>query len=242
MVGEDKVIELLNFPGTYEKEQYWYGIDSKKLFLENKKNKNNQWEYFNKNIIYKLNEQGYRCSSFSTIDWSNSVVIMGCSHIFGLGNATEDTIPVLIEESINTNVINMGQLGASSLFQCINAQTLIENNKIPKSIIVLWPDKYRTSYFSDDDKNNIYGIWSMYGKEKYETSKYFEEYIKSSRHVEMMDSYLRMSFKYMWQNIGVNVIEVNSSDITPIDTARDLIHWGVNTNKEVSKLMLKKLI
>ena len=58
----------------------------------------------------------------------------------------------------------------------------------------------------------------------------------------MMDSYLRMSFKYMWQNIGVNVIEVNSSDITPIDTARDLIHWGVNTNKEVSKLMLKKLI
>lgn len=212
---------LLQSPLEFSRFQKWLGTDS----IENS-------QPWNKEITYILTHNGYR---FNPDDLESKHSIMfGCSHVFGLGNAIEDTIPDIISEYLGHPVINLGQRASSNLFQCINAQRIIESGVRPENVFVLWPDSCRTTYFW----NNSVEMCGMWQTVQTKMSPYYKEYLKSESHVNIMDRYLKFSFNSLW---NVPVYSLNINDIEVVDTARDNFHWGPKTNKLVADKFIQLL-
>ena len=127
------------------------GNDSEEKFKQNLKELPDTWKYSTETVTYKLNSHGYRTKQFDIIDWSNSVVILGCSCVFGTGINESDTISSILQKEINTPVINLGIGGTGADFQYNNLLRLKQNNIEPKKIIVLWPNPNRFMYYRSKD-------------------------------------------------------------------------------------------
>jgi hypothetical protein len=108
---------------------------------------------------YKLNSDGYRTAEFKKINWKDSVVIFGCSMVFGEGLDEEQTISYKLSKLINLPVINMGAIGTSIQFSLHNAVILKENFPTPKAVINLWTERNRSIYYSLPVPMN-YGAWN----------------------------------------------------------------------------------
>ena len=90
---------------------------------------------------YKVNSQGYRCPEWTPMpDGKKNVVVLGCSHTFGQGNADDEHWVHFLSQH-NTNRLrywNLGQPGASAdkvvriLYGC-------EKVIYPSIVIVCWP-------------------------------------------------------------------------------------------------------
>jgi len=128
------------------------GNDCEERLIENLKKLPNTWRYATEDITYTMNSHGYRTKQFDNIDWNNSVVILGCSCVFGTGINESDTISSILQEEINTPVINLGIGGTGADFQYNNLMRLKQNNIEPKKVIVLWPNPNRFMYYVEQDK------------------------------------------------------------------------------------------
>lgn len=127
------------------------GSDDEEKLKENLKKLPDTWKYSTEIITYTLNSNGYRTKQLDSIDWNNSVLILGCSCVFGTGINESDTISSILQEEINTPVINLGMGGTGADFQYGNLLRLKQNNIEPKKIIVLWPNPNRFMYYTGKD-------------------------------------------------------------------------------------------
>jgi hypothetical protein len=105
-----------------------------------------------------LNSLNYRCPEFEDVEWDKSVVIFGCSNVFGIGLHDKDTISFQLEQLINRPVINMGVPASSIAYSAFNQLVLAEKNVKPHAVINLWTSISRLTYFSPDYPIHI-GNW-----------------------------------------------------------------------------------
>jgi hypothetical protein len=141
------------------------GSDKKELFEKNLKVEPENWYYRNNEVKYTLNSLGYRTKEFDQIDWKESIVMFGCSHVFGTGVTDEHTIPYFLEKLSGRPVINLGIGGSSIQTMCHNSIILSSILDIPpKGVIFCWTDLTRFNIYNNDyvyhmgnwsDKNNI---------------------------------------------------------------------------------------
>ena len=82
----------------WNKTGHFNGYDSKELFEQHLKSQPDDWVYRYKTVNYTLNTHRYRAPEFDTIDWSKSVVIFGCSNVFGTSLDDNDTISRKLEK------------------------------------------------------------------------------------------------------------------------------------------------
>jgi hypothetical protein len=121
--------------------------DSAKLFSDNLQKQDASWKYRTKEVTYGLNNQSYRAPEWNTIDWENSAVILGCSNVFGIGLAEDETISYQLSLLLNRPVINLG-VGASGMsFAMHNSVLLNKNFPTPWAVINLWSDPFRMHEF-----------------------------------------------------------------------------------------------
>ena len=128
------------------------------------------------NNEYETNGHGYRCQEFKPLpDGGKNVVVLGCSHTFGVGLRQEDiwcTKLSKLTRSKNLRFWNLGQPGASP-DKVVRILYGSEKVLFPKIIIVCWPnisrrerlESYPISLTSDNiflktennltDKNNF---------------------------------------------------------------------------------------
>ena len=92
-------------------------------------------------------------------DWRESIVIFGCSMVYGEGLELEDTIPYHINKQLNVPVVNMGVIGSSMYFSLYN-QMVLKNISQPKAVINIWTEYSRIPYFKTDRVDN-YGPWNI---------------------------------------------------------------------------------
>jgi hypothetical protein len=107
----------------------------------------------------KLNSLNYRAPEFSNINWSESVVIFGCSNVFGVGLNDDETIPYHLEKLLKRPVVNMGVPGSSIAYSVFNQTVLAESNHSPYAVINLWTSINRITYFYEDGPCHI-GPWT----------------------------------------------------------------------------------
>ena len=68
------------------------GTDDHATFERNLQLQPPDWQWRTKKIKYSVNSTGYRCPEWDQIDWSESILIFGCSQVFGIGVDDADTI------------------------------------------------------------------------------------------------------------------------------------------------------
>lgn len=170
----------------------FYGTDSRELFEHNLRVQPEDWIWRNKQVHYTINSQGYRCPEFETIDWSNSILMFGCSYVFAPGVDDSDTMASQLSLLINRPVINLGQGATDDLFQFANSNILYAAGVRPLAVIYLWPGIHRLSEFNDDKSVKNWGSWNCH------LSDMAKHWITNETHVFEFLSYLSLSMRNMW--------------------------------------------
>jgi hypothetical protein len=134
--------------------------DTKELFEENLKTQPADWYYRTHPVKYTLNSLGYRTKEFEDIDWKESIVIFGCSYIFGTGVTDEHTIPYFLEQLSGRPVINMG-IGGSSIQNALHNSIILANSKYPtpKAVVYSFTDLCRFHLYANNAVEHC-GHWT----------------------------------------------------------------------------------
>ena len=209
---------------------------------------------------YKTNSHGYRCPEWEPMpDGKKNVVVLGCSHTFGQGNADNEHWVHHLSQH-NTERLrywNLGQPGCSAdkivriLYGC---EKLID----PRIVIVCWPawsrrerlGKYAESLTSDatqlsvendaTDKNNF--LKNVFFVEKYAEQNNckvfhcfaqdsYEEHIKDCT---VLGEYTLKNCWPYWDKFTARDLHTESS------LASDGVHYGVKHHERFAELFLEK--
>ena len=119
------------------------GDDSFDLYQSNLKSLPIDWHYRSKTISYQANSNGYRAPEWDSVDWSNSVVMFGCSETLGIGLSLDETISSQLSNMLSKPVINMGVGGSSMLFALHNNILLLNNFTTPWAVVNNWSSSDR---------------------------------------------------------------------------------------------------
>jgi len=128
----------------------FYDTDTSELFVENKKKMGKEWIWYDKPITYELNSLGYRMKEFENIDWTNYMMVLGCSHTFGTGMPFEDLFSTRISKNLNMDIVNAAIPGGANNAMLINLNKLLSKKTPPKLIICNWTFLHRWSYMHGD--------------------------------------------------------------------------------------------
>lgn len=141
LIGGLKYNVTYSFCGTDDPERF---ATNEKLMKEHAID----WEYLHEEISYTYNKQGFRSNiDFDNIDFSDKIVVIGCSHVEGVGNPENQTLCHYIQESLGSPVINLGVSGGGNRQIFYNALWLLLNNP-PKRMIIFWSYVHRLDFFS----------------------------------------------------------------------------------------------
>ena len=209
---------------------------------------------------YKTNSHGYRCPEWEPMpDGKKNVVVLGCSHTFGHGNADNEHWVHHLSQH-NTERLrywNLGQPGCSAdkivriLYGC---EKLID----PRIVIVCWPawsrrerlGKYAESLTSDatqlsvendaTDKNNF--LKNVFFVEKYaeqNNCKVFHCFAQDSYEEHIKDC--TVLGEYTLKNCWPYWDKFTARDLhTEPSLASDGVHYGVKHHERFAKLFLEK--
>lgn len=214
---------------------YFWTPDTKDLFEKNRKTQPADWVYHTKQITYDINSLGYRAPEFDQVDWNNSLVIFGCSHVFGTGVSVEHTISSQLSKIIGLPVINLGVPGSSLYFGFVNLVGLVSSGIRPKGIINCWTEYHRFTRFRDDDLLSLLGVWS-------ENRDPF--YYQWNQHEANSTTYaltVKTSIELLCESLGIwhagnsyfkDTADLFACDYLPhTDRGRDLNHPGIRGHK-----------
>ena len=205
---------------------------------------------------YKTNSHGYRCPEWEPMpDGKKNVVVLGCSHTFGQGNADNEHWVHHLSQH-NTERLrywNLGQPGCSAdkivriLYGC---EKLID----PRIVIVCWPawsrrerlGKYAESLTSDatqlsvendaTDKNNF--LKNVFFVEQ-NNCKVFHCFAQDSYEEHIKDC--TVLGEYTLKNCWPYWDKFTARDLhTEPSLASDGVHYGVKHHERFAKLFLEK--
>lgn len=222
-------------------EKNFAGYDSKTLFEKNLKVMPEEWYYRNKKITYTKNKQGYRTQEFKNINWSNSIVIFGCSHVFGIGIDDNETLSSQLSNILKIPVINMGIEGSSINYSLHNSIILKYFYPKPLAVINIWTHYSRAVYYHKSHLENC-GNWNS-------DNFYFSAWSKDNSHAESYALMASMTSKLLWSDTKYyessffdDTSKLLNCDFHSIqDYARDLLHPGIKTLKFTAEKIADKL-
>ncbi len=196
-------------------------------------------------ISYKLNSDGYRSLEWDQINWSESVIVFGCSNVFGVGLQEEETFTGQLQALLGRPVINLGVQGSSISFVLHNTLKYIEHFPNPWAVINLWTSLERFHRYLDSGiffdgiwsskkSQDFFYHWSVKNKINSETHSYFNilaiRELWKNRTIHLESSFFDLPFK----NLGCPCIKI-------IDYARDNQHPGFETNKIAADYFYRRL-
>ena len=233
----DRIRKGVFLPVGVKQSGLWSGPDNHAQYNENLVTQPDDWYYRTNTVEYNLNSHGYRTVEFDTVDWANSVVIFGCSNVFGVGVTNEDTLSSQLSKLINMPVINMG-IGASSIeYAVLNSMILSEHYPTPKAVIHIYSGIDRTTYYS---KKNVehHGSWNS------KLNDYFSLWCDDPAHAKVHALMCQMFSKQVWST-KTKYYETSFFETTArllrlpnlkwYDVARDLKHPGRETLKKLAE-------
>jgi hypothetical protein len=264
-IRDEYGIEILDTDPNREYIVYFCGDDSKTNFEKHLKTLPEGWYYRNHDVKYTLNSFGYRTKPFDTINWEESIVIFGCSTVFGIGVTDEHTIPYFLEQISGRPVVNMGIPGSSNQLITHNNVILSDSKyPIPKVVINSWTGLTRYVLYEKEFVKCM-GSWSKdidnnYKPSTFETSHNLIPFnlmnIKTSRNIWRNKTIYRDYCA--WPSIE-DIIRTIDSDIklmnlhdnlkwdemkdanTGIHYARDINHLGSVFNLRTAEILFESI-
>ena len=205
------------------------GLDSYEEFKKILKKSPPDWIYRTKKITFNHNSLGFREKELDLVDWNNSIVILGCSHVYGDSIAEEDTAARVLEKQISMPVVNLGVCGGSVELAFYNSLVLYKMGVMPKAIIQNWTELDRYANFKQDTK----------------TSQITSSHVDKRKYISQVDwsiksLFYRLAFNAIWEN-KTFIYECSFFKHTAskfdidlnkyVDFGRDNSHPGIISNK-----------
>jgi hypothetical protein len=227
----------------WNKSGHFNGYDSKELFEKHLESQPDDWYYRYNTVNYTLNTRRYRTSEFNTIDWCNSVVLLGCSNVFGTALDDNDTISSQLAKLINKPVINLGVAASSIQYSVYNSIILSSGYPTPLAVVQLWTGYDRCMLFDNVFIEN-FGSWNM------EPGNYMDLWNKNTNSIASALMFREIS-KQLWINKTIYYeassfksttdIFHNCVHLPVIDYARDLMHPGIKTVALIAEHIAEKI-
>lgn len=236
----------LTGPGTFK----FSGMDSEKRYISNCAKMPKDWIYHSKPVSYTLNSEGYRAPDFNTVDWSNSVVIFGCSCVYGVGLDDSDTINNQLEKLIGLPVINMGTAASSIQFSYYNQLILASTMPLPKAVINMWTSTERITFFTElgavplGPWPNI-SNWSIHQQAEQLWLLWNVNKVNSIAHSYMLQQTTRLFWKniphYEYSFFEHTAEQLKINRLSYSDWARDIQHPGIASAKLAAERIAEDL-
>lgn len=217
------------------------GTDRPELFETTLKKADPNWHYRSKAIQYKSNKLKYRNDEFDTIDWNNSIVVFGCSMVFGIGVANDETISHYLQEHTGIATVNMGIGGSSNFHTWHNVLQLIDAGYKPKAIVNVYTTLDRLLYFGNDITCTLGGWTSDSGNSENE-KRLYQSWTLHDKHLIGYAKLLQQTIQLLCKDIPYVECSYfqHSAESLLIprlfksDLGRDMKHPGPETNKKTA--------
>ena len=228
---------------TYKSNQ-WIGSDTEELYKKNLITQPEDWYWRNHKVFYTMNSQRYRAPEWDTIDWNNSILVFGCSQVFGIGVDDDQTVCHQLSRILNINVINLGMPGGSIMGMWINTEKILNKNINPRAVIYNWPMPNRIVELIDDTKNLAAGSWIL----DHTPTRFGIDWLMHPTQGLEYAKYVLMSVKrswdcpqihYSWDLDLANFLKLPRH--LRIDEARDCMHYGPSTYCLLAEQWAEKL-
>lgn len=222
---------------------FWNETDTKELFENNLKRQAESWIYRSREVRYSVNSESYRTKEFSNIQWNESIVIFGCSNVYGVGLDDNDTISYKLEKLTGVSTVNLGANGTSMIYNFHNSIILSQGYPTPTAVVYLWPDYYRTVEYFEDSLVN-YGQWNI------EKNNIAGHWINNDAHARSSSVFIHKASQAMWKErtkIYYASFYKETSKLLGcdnflyLDRARDILHPGIKSAEIAAERIAKGL-
>jgi len=159
-------------------------------------------------ITYTFNSQGYRCDEFENINWSESILALGCSVTQGVGLDDKECWSYRLQEKTSIPVINLGQYGTSLYYHLYNLEILQKYN--PRYVIIQMPDPVRFTNFHKNGCEALAWFNTTY-KEKFRKAwkrGNFTEALTQQKHMHFMEIWTRDNNHMIYQTFAINYLRL----------------------------------
>jgi len=211
------------------KSRDWEDDTSEKKYRKSRRKLGPDWYFYDKRITFDYNSNGFRAPELDTMDWANSVVVIGDSFVSGDGNAIEDIATTLLQDILEMPVINLGSSGTGIDLACWNSLILHESYPRPKAVVQLWSSIHRyAEYSTERNERSVYSFHLPQRKPycaKHNWDERNKMYVLADRVLwkDKLPYYEASVF-----DVTAKVLEVDH--LKEIDLGRDLDHWGPKSN------------
>lgn len=203
------------------------------------------WRYRNSKIFYKLNSLGHRSKEIEETNLDNYILCTGCSHTEGIGVEEDKIYPHLLAEKLNCDYYNLG-LGATGIDTVLHNLTIWFSvvPKLPKAVIIQWPDITRVITGASFDHLHPRGLW--------ENNKDYSDFVNLGLDLNFFEAKKMMAHSIVQAMIKVPTVYFGIHKVMPfnddtiigtiIDKARDLGHPGVRSHEQFADMLYDHLI
>lgn len=235
----------------------WSGMDHADSYSKNPRKS----EWGGVDITYEYNPQGFRCPDLDMFTGQKVNIALGCSFTEGVGLPVDSIWPTLVEQQTEYPMLNLG-IGGGATDSVARILTNVSGLFDIQTVYILWPPIHRLENYLLLDKNyklvanKVYKNGAMVVPT--DTIRKIETlYPMDSKpeHVwamtdEMNEQRLfrnQLTVALLAQKFGFTTVEitleqvisaVRSRPIEELDFARDGVHWGIDTQKGIAKIML----
>ena len=234
----------------YNLDYTFSGYDSEERFKENLKIMPLDWKYRTKEIFYKHNSSGYRTHEWKDIDWKNAIVVLGCSIVFGIGLAEDETMCYQIEKMTGRQTINLGYGAGSNNIIINNLSGMINDFDAPYAVVIFWSGMDRFTIFEDNHIIHNIGGWVLNNKINKELKKIYLFNSQYKKHIINSNYLLTKQARAICKNksryldysfFSDTAKELGINFLNNVNNARDLSHPGYETNRDVAVMVSQKI-
>ena len=193
------------------------------------------------NIYYDINEYGYRCPPFETIDYNKiQVITAGCSFTFGMGISEGNNWPSILQQKLPSSfqVWNLGVPGYSNDAIVRTISRFVKFIK-PAFIFVQWTHLNRREYVTSN--NILQRILPNHPKYHNDTSSAAKGFF--GMHNDCFDRYCfekNLSFMFnLSKAYDINFIWEEINNFPALDKTRDEHHPGLKSHEEFANIMYR---
>jgi hypothetical protein len=221
-----------------DNELFWLPSDDAVSYqknLEVNNDKLREYNWIDKTFTYKFNSHGFRCEEFSNED---SIMFLGCSHTAGIGLPLEDTWAYQVAKRLNLKCVNLsiGGIGPDMAFRLANHY--IPQIK-PKLVVYYEPPPGRFYLYSSNEKFYYFNSGCMEMTHPM-FLKFYQHWLSLEENIELDLLKHKLAIQALCQQNNIKFI-FSKHELHFIDYARDLIHAGVNANKDLAELILNRI-
>jgi hypothetical protein len=233
----------------------WFGTDTKERYETNLKTsieKLTGYGWIDRKVKYVFNEHGFRSEPFDIS--GNSIVFLGGSSVLGTGLDTQQTFPYRISNALNLKCFNLGLGNGSGCSSFRLAYYWLEKLK-PKIVVNLSAMDVRMELLQEK-KNETYDYHVLSPSimfknnsisrtdESIETplKEFYKIWTQTDVNLFLLQEKNNLAIEQIARNNSIKIVTLyDQRDFKELhcDFARDLIHYGEESNRKLAERFLE---